>query len=248
MEVILLSDVEKLGLKGEVVDVKRGYARNYLVPRRLAEVASPGRVAEVRRIEDQRARHEARSADQAQEIADTLGKTVLRFEVKSGPTGSLFGSVTTTDIAEEIWRTRKIRVDRRKIDVEAIKRIGRYSIAIDVYEGVIAEVKTLVVPEGGELPPDEELAAMEAAEASDAAQAEPDPVDIEALAALADELEQPASAGVALDEPAPADDAIEQPAPADDGLEQPAVEELPTSEVDAPSPVEAGPSDEPTAA
>src|SRR5512134_2377576 len=163
MDVILLQDVEKLGLRGEVVDVKRGYARNYLLPRRLAEVATPGRIAEIRRIDDQRARHEARSAEQAADIAATLGKTVLRFEVKAGPTGALFGSVTPTDIADELWRTRKVRVDRRKIDLEVIKRIGRYSIPVHVYEGVVAEVKTLVVPEGGELPPEEELAALEAA-------------------------------------------------------------------------------------
>jgi large subunit ribosomal protein L9 len=173
MDVILLQDVEKLGLKGDVVAVKRGYARNFLLPRRLAETATPGRVAEVRRIEAERARHEARSAGQAEEIAATLGKTVLRFEVKAGPTGSLFGSVTPTDIAEELWRTRKVRVDRRKIDLDVIKRIGRYSVPVHVYEGVVAEVKTLVVPEGGELPPEEELAAMEAAEAAEARAAEP---------------------------------------------------------------------------
>ena len=164
MEVILTSDVEKLGLKGEVVDVKRGYARNFLLPRRLAEVATPGRVAEIKRIDEERARHEARSAEHAAEIAATLQKTVLRFEVKAGPTGALFGSVTPTDIADEIWRVRKIRVDRRKIGIDTIKRIGRYSIPIHVFEGVTAEVKTLVVPEGGELPPEEELEALEAAE------------------------------------------------------------------------------------
>jgi large subunit ribosomal protein L9 len=171
MEIILLSDVDSLGLKGEVVDVKRGYARNYLLPRRLAEVATEGRVAEVRRIDAERAKHEARTADQATEIAATLGKTVLRFEVKAGPTGALFGSVTPTVIAEELWRTRKVRVDRRKIDLDPIKRIGRFSVPINVYEGVVAEVMVHVVPEGGELPPEEELVAMEAAEAEAAATA-----------------------------------------------------------------------------
>ena len=115
--------------------------------------------------------HEARSTEQANEIAETLGKLVLRFDVKSGPTGSLFGSVTTTDIADEIWRIRKIRVDRRKIGVDNIKRIGRYTVPIDLFEGISAEVKLMVVPEGGELPPEEELAAMEAAEAAEAAAA-----------------------------------------------------------------------------
>jgi len=171
MNVILLKDVEKLGHRGEVVNVARGYARNYLLPRQLAEVATEGRVKEVQRIDAQKAMHEARSTEQAAEIAATLGKLVLRFDVKSGPTGSLFGSVTTTDIADEIWRIRKIRIDRRKIGVDNIKRIGRYTVPIDVFEGVSAEVKLMVVPEGGELPPEEELAAMEAAEAAAAAEA-----------------------------------------------------------------------------
>ena len=94
---------------------------------------------------------------------------MLSFDVKSGPTGALFGSVTTTDIADELWRTRKIRVDRKKIGTDSIRRIGRYAIPIQVFEDVTVEVKTLVVPEGGELPPEEELAAMEAAEAEAAA-------------------------------------------------------------------------------
>jgi len=171
MDVILLSDVEKVGLRGEVVSVARGYARNFLLPRRLAETATAAKVAELRRVEAARALHEARSTEQAAEIADVLGKTVLRFEVKAGPTGSLFGSVTPSEIADEIWRTRKIRVDRRKIVTDPIKRIGRYAIPISVFEDVSVEVKTLVVPEGGELPPEEELAAMEAAEAEAAAAA-----------------------------------------------------------------------------
>src|SRR5919202_6929804 len=128
MEVILLDDVDKLGLRGEVVNVARGYARSFLLPRGLAETATAAKVAELRRRDERRARHEARSAEQAQEIAKVLETTVLRFEVKAGPTGSLFGSVTPTNIADELWRTRKVRVDRRKIDLDTIKRIGRYQV------------------------------------------------------------------------------------------------------------------------
>ncbi len=164
MDVILLEDVDKLGLRGEVVAVTRGYARNFLLPRRLAQEASAARVAELNKREAQRARHEASNAEQAEAIAKTLRETVLRFEVKAGPTGALFGSVTPTNIADEIWRTRKVRVDRRKIDLENIKRIGRYEVPIDVFQDVRVEVKTLVVPEGGELPSDEELEAMAAAD------------------------------------------------------------------------------------
>ena len=156
MQVILLSDVEKLGLRGEVVTVADGYGRNFLIPRRLAERATAARIAEIRRRDEQRARHEARSVEQAREFADVLGKTVLRFEVKAGPTGALFGSVTPTDIADEIWRVRKMRVDRRKIALdEPIKRVGRYAVPIEVFTDVVVEIKTLVVPEGGELPEEE---------------------------------------------------------------------------------------------
>ena len=194
MDVILLRDVEKVGLRGDVVSVARGYARNFLLPRRLAEEATQAKVAELRKRDAQRARHEAKTADQAQSIAETLAKTVLRFEVRAGPTGSLFGSVTPTDIADEIWRTRKIRVDRRKIDVDNIKRIGRYDVPVDVFQDVRVEVKTLVVPEGGELPSDEELEAMAAAELAEqqaAAPPAPPPAEYEYV-----EVEEPAAGDV----------------------------------------------------
>lgn len=190
MDVVLLKDVDKLGLRGEVVSVSRGYMRNYLQPRRLAQQASPAIVAEVQRRDTERARHEARTAEQAETIAETLRKTVLRFEVNAGAQGTLFGSVTPTDIAEEIWRTRKVRVDRRKIDLpDPIKRIGRYEVPIVVFEDVRVDVKTLVVPLGGELPPEEELEQAEGdaeateidGEAAPAAEAEP---EAEAVAAV----------------------------------------------------------------
>ena len=206
MQVILLSDVEKLGLRGDVVDVARGYARNYLLPRKLAENATPARVAELQKVEAERAKHEARNADQAEEIAELLGKTVLRFEVKAGPTGSLFGSVTPSDIADEIWRARKVRVDRRKIAIDPLKRVGRFSVPIELFQDVHVEVKTLVVPEGGELPPEEELAAIEAAEAeAAAAQAEA----VAAAAAAHAEAEAAIADAIAEQEEVDEEDAAE---------------------------------------
>src|SRR5258706_106650 len=109
MQVILLTDVDHVGLRGDVVSVARGYARNFLLPRQLAEEATPARVAEVEKRDAQRARHEAKTVEDAQAIATTLEKTVLRFEVKAGPTGSLFGSVTPTDIVDELWSRRRRR-------------------------------------------------------------------------------------------------------------------------------------------
>ena len=207
MEVILLSDVEHVGLRGDVVSVARGYARNYLLPRRLAEEATPARVAELQKRDAQRAHHEAKTAEQAHEIAETLAKTVLRFEVKAGPTGSLFGSVTPTDIVDELWNAKKIRVDRRKVETDPIKRIGRYEIPISLFEDVRVEVKTEVVPEGGELPSDEELEAMAAAERveHEAAEAPPEPAaELEQILAEADaaeEAEAAAADAAEADEP-----------------------------------------------
>ena len=190
MEVILLSDVDHVGLRGDVVAVARGYARNYLLPRRLAEEATPARVAELQKRDVLRARHEAKTADQAQEIAEALSGTVLRFEVKAGPTGSLFGSVTPTDIADEIWSTKKIRVDRRKIESDPLKRIGRYEIPIGLFEDVRVEVKTEVIPEGGALPSDEELAELEAAErAEQEAEAPEESIELEEILAEVDAAE-----------------------------------------------------------
>ncbi|MBD0338695.1 MAG: 50S ribosomal protein L9 [Thermoleophilia bacterium] len=189
MEIILLQDVEKVGLRGDVVTVADGYARNFLIPRRYAERATEAKVNELRKREEQRARQEARTVEEAKQIAERLAAAELRFDVPAGPTGRLFGSVTPTNVADELWRTLKIRIDRRRIGLpETLKRIGRYQVPIEVFEDVVVEVRTLVVPEGGELPPEEELAALEAEERA----AEE--------AALAAEREEAAESEVALGE------------------------------------------------
>jgi large subunit ribosomal protein L9 len=169
MEVILRSDIDKVGLRGEVVNVTRGYARNFLFPRGLADEATPARVAEVRKVEERRAKNEAKTFEDAQSVAERLGQVELRFDVKAGPTGSLFGSVTPTDIADQLWEKHKVRVDRRKIGGEALKRIGRFQVPIELFQDVTVEVRTLVVPEGGELPPEEELEALAAVEEAEQA-------------------------------------------------------------------------------
>ena len=169
MDVILRSDIDKVGLRGEVVNVTRGYARNFLFPRGLADEATPSRVAEVRKVEERRARNEAKTFEDAQSVAERLGQVELRFDVKAGPTGSLFGSVTPTDIADQLWEKHKVRVDRRRIGGEPLKRIGRFQVPIELFQDVTVEVRTLVVPEGGELPPEEELEALAAVEEAEQA-------------------------------------------------------------------------------
>lgn len=173
MDVILKQDVDALGLRGEVVAVARGYARNFLLPRGLAEVATPGLVRELEKRGSQQARHEAKSVDEGRAIQARLEALELRFDVTAGPTGSLFGSVTATNVADRLWEQEKIRVERRKLEMDAIKRIGRYTIPIELFTDVTAQLKLVVAPEGQELPPEEELQAqVEAEEAAARAEAE----------------------------------------------------------------------------
>ena len=172
MQIILREDIEKVGLRGEVVDVAPGFARNYLLPRRLAEPAAPGRVTELEKLVASRARHEAQSFEQAQELVQKLEGAEIRFDVNAGETGTLFGSVTATDIADRVWETQRVRIDRRKLDLpESIKRIGRHEVPVELFQDVTATLRVLVVPEGGELPPEEELEALDQAAAQEEAAA-----------------------------------------------------------------------------
>jgi large subunit ribosomal protein L9 len=212
MKVILRQDVEKVGLRGEVIDVARGFARNFLLPRKLAEPATPARVAELEKVSSHRALHEAQDFEQAQEMSQRLGQIELRFDVKAGDTGVLFGSVTATDIADTLWERHKIRVDRKRIELgESIKRIGRYEIPIELFADVVVPVRTLVIPEGGELPPEVEEEPpsvpeeVEDAEAAPAAEA-----DAEDVAELSDEeLEAAIAAAEQPEVPEPVEEPVE---------------------------------------
>jgi large subunit ribosomal protein L9 len=149
MEVILLQDVDKLGKKGEVATVTDGYARNYLFPRKLAETATAARIANVRRLMEEKQAAERREAERADETRDMLSKTVLTIPAPVGSADRLFGSVTNQDIADAIWAARKIRIDKRNIDLEdPIKMVGTYMVKVSVHHSVEpAEVKVMVVPE-----------------------------------------------------------------------------------------------------
>jgi large subunit ribosomal protein L9 len=144
-EAILLQDVENVGEKGAVVDVSKGYLRNFLIPRKLAAPATKGGLQEAQRraaAEEQAARD---AIDRAQEHAATLNKTVLTISQQAGEDGRLFGSVTTQDLADAIKEARGVTVDRRKIQLDQpIKSVGTYMVVVEVAEGVTATVKTMV--------------------------------------------------------------------------------------------------------
>jgi large subunit ribosomal protein L9 len=241
MDVVLRHDVDKLGLRGDVVSVARGYARNYLLPRGLAELATPGLLRELERRESQRARQEAKTADEARAIAARLEAAELRFDANAGPTGSLFGSVTATNVADRLWEDLRVRVDRRKLHFETIKRVGRYTVPVELFAEVTAELRLVVAPEGVEPPTEEELAAAAAAEVEAATAEEPEPeaavaeapepeavalAEAEAEPATTPEVDEPAEAEPSAEEPADeaaeAELSAEPPAAAPDELAEPA--------------------------
>ena len=145
-EVILLQDVESLGTKGAVVDVSKGYLRNFLVPRKLAQPATKAGLAQAAQLLAASERAQAQALTVSKDVAEQLAKTVLTIARQAGEDGRLFGSVTNQDVAEAIKEARGVDVDRRKINLEEpIKHIGTYKIDLELEGGVAASVKTMVV-------------------------------------------------------------------------------------------------------
>lgn len=147
MEVILREDVSHLGKAGEIVTVKNGYARNYLIPRGLAYQATAGNK---RRIEVEKQRREARMETQraeASDLAERLAAVSLTFTVKTGEGERLFGSITAADIAQKLTE-QGFDVDKRRVELEEpIKLVGIYKVAVRLEAGVIGEVRVWVVKE-----------------------------------------------------------------------------------------------------
>jgi large subunit ribosomal protein L9 len=141
-EAILLKDVDTLGEQGNVVEVSKGYLRNYLIPRKLAQPATKGAIETVR----QRQAAVERAAREAVERAQENNRTVLTIPQQAGADGRLFGSVTAQDIAGAIREARGLRLDKRNVHLpEPIKNVGTYMVVVDVVEGVQATIKTMVV-------------------------------------------------------------------------------------------------------
>ena len=145
-EAILLKDVEGVGERGTVIDVSKGYLRNYLIPRKLAQPATKGAIQAAQRKAEAETRAKEQAVTRSQEHADLLNRTVLTISQQAGDDGRLFGSVTTQDIAEAIQEARGISVDRRKIHLEEpIRTVGTRMVTVEVGDGVLANVKTMVV-------------------------------------------------------------------------------------------------------
>ena len=148
MKVMLLKDVYKLGRAGDVKKVADGYGRNYLLPQGLAVLATPGVLKQSERIRENAAKERARLNQELGAIAEQLAGLELVFPVKAGETGRLYGSVTTTMIADEIMRLTDVEITRRQIESQPLKMLGVHSVNIQLTLDLIPEVKVVVHREG----------------------------------------------------------------------------------------------------
>jgi large subunit ribosomal protein L9 len=147
MQIILQEDVDKLGVRGDVVTVAEGYARNFLLPKNLALPASAGNLKRLEKIRATLAKKTATERDAAQKQADALNAATVTLTRKSGENDQLFGSVTSADIADNLAK-QGFEIDKRRIQLaEPIKAIGEYQVPVKLHREVSAEVKVIVKKE-----------------------------------------------------------------------------------------------------
>lgn len=147
MEVILREDLEKVGTRGSVVKVADGYARNFLLPKRLAVAATEANKKIVEQEREAYVRREAKVKGDAEDLAKLMGNVTVKFQHKVGENNHLFGSVTAKDIADAL-EAQKFHVERRKIQLdEPIRTVGEHKVPVRLYRDVTVDVNVIVEPE-----------------------------------------------------------------------------------------------------
>jgi len=147
MKLILQEDVEKLGTRGQLVEVAEGYARNFLLPRKLGLEATPGNMKRLEKMRSAFAKKEAVERGDAQKLAEMLGGVSLSLTRKAGESDQLFGSVTSADISEAL-AAQGYTIDKRKISLEnPIKLVGEYDVPVKLHREVVANIKLAVKKE-----------------------------------------------------------------------------------------------------
>ena len=144
MKVILNQDVKNLGKKGELVNVSDGYAKNYLVPRKIASFADAAAMNELRNREASKAYQLAQEKANAEKAAELLNGKTVKVSAKAGANGKLFGSVTSKEISEKIKETYDIDIDRKKIISDDIRNYGTYECTLKIYSGISATLYVMV--------------------------------------------------------------------------------------------------------
>ena len=148
MKIILARDYEKLGNAGDIVNVKDGFATNFLIPNNIALSATRGNINQMEIVKKSLVKKEVKNIEDAKQVVTLLADLKLTFTVNSSPEGKLYGSITNKDIAEKILEERKVEVDKKKIELaEHIKEVGEYDVEVRLYKDVKAEIKIVVVSE-----------------------------------------------------------------------------------------------------
>lgn len=148
MKVILTQDVKSIGKKGQVIDASDGYARNYLIPKKLAVLADSKNMNELKTKQEANKYKKDMSMAAAKEVSEKMKKFEIKFKLKAGENGKIFGSVTSKDIADELNKKYFVEVDKKKVMLdEAIKNLGIYNIEIKLFEGISGTLKVVVEAE-----------------------------------------------------------------------------------------------------
>ena len=171
MRVLLLKDVYKLGHAGDVKKVADGYARNFLIPQRLATLATANAIKQAESLRQNAAIARAKLNAELSGVADKLNALVITFSVKAGETGKLYGSVTSAQIADEIKKTSGLEVDRRNIGHQPLRELGEYKVPVRLTTDLIPQVKVVIHREGEALKAPAPAAAAPAPAAAEAAPA-----------------------------------------------------------------------------
>ena len=147
-QAILLQDVDSLGARGQAVEVAPGYLRNYLIPRKLAQPATPGALEEAQRRLEAAERAEKARTEREAEAAGLLGKTVLTIHQRAGEDGKLFGSVGPKEIVDALREARDLRIEKKRVRLEQpLREVGTFMVEIELADGTVAAVKTIISEE-----------------------------------------------------------------------------------------------------
>lgn len=148
MDIILLKDIDKLGYKHDVVAVKNGYGRNYLIPQGMGVIANPANMKKLESIKAEEEAKEAARVEEYRELITKLADATLKVGVKAGAKGKIFGSVTNVQIAQALKEQYEVDIERRKIEVpEEVKELGTYVATLNLYTDIVGEVRFELVEE-----------------------------------------------------------------------------------------------------
>ncbi len=144
MKIILLKDVKDLGKQGDIVEASDGYARNFLFPRKLAEVATAGNLHIINQKKENERKVKLQETEAAQKIADQMRNKELIIKTKVGENGRLFGAITNKDIAELVNKTFGTQIDKKKVLVNTIKLVGSYDVEVKIYPEISSKLKVTI--------------------------------------------------------------------------------------------------------